>query len=53
MHRYLRQEETPTSNTRKETPMEFMTWLLLAGAAVGAAAVWYSWKRRRKSKIEE
>ncbi len=33
--------------------MEFMTWLLLAGAAVGAAAVWYSWKRRRKSKIEE
>ena len=22
------------------------TWLLLAGAAVGCTAFWYSWKRR-------
>ena len=22
-------------------------WLLLAGAAVGATALWYSWKRRK------
>jgi LPXTG-motif cell wall-anchored protein len=24
-----------------------MTWLLLAAAAVGSTAFWYSWKRRR------
>jgi LPXTG-motif cell wall-anchored protein len=33
--------------------MEFMLWLLLAGAAVGVAGVWYSWKRRRKSNTEK
>jgi LPXTG-motif cell wall-anchored protein len=33
--------------------MEFITWLLLAGAAVGAAGLWYSWKRRQKSKTEK
>lgn len=27
--------------------MDLITWLLLAGAAVGAAGLWYSWKRRR------
>ncbi len=30
--------------------MEPMTWLLLAGAAVGAAGLWFSWKRRKNSK---
>lgn len=28
--------------------MEPITWLLLAGASVGAASLWYSWKRRRE-----
>jgi len=31
------QEELPTMTT----------WLFLAAAAVGATAIWYSWKRRR------
>jgi LPXTG-motif cell wall-anchored protein len=30
--------------------MQYITWLLLAGAAVGSAGLWYSWKRRSKSK---
>jgi LPXTG-motif cell wall-anchored protein len=26
------------------------TWLIIAAAAVGAAGLWYSWKRRRDIK---
>jgi LPXTG-motif cell wall-anchored protein len=26
------------------------TWIILAAAAVGAAGLWYSWKRRRDVK---
>jgi LPXTG-motif cell wall-anchored protein len=26
------------------------TWIILAAAAVGAAGLWYSWKRRRDTK---
>jgi hypothetical protein len=33
--------------TLEELIME--VWLLLAAAAVGATALWYSWKRRGKS----
>ncbi len=33
--------------------MEPITWLLLAGGAVGAAAVWYSWKRRNEAKNKQ
>jgi LPXTG-motif cell wall-anchored protein len=28
--------------------MHMMTWLLIAGGAIGAAGLWYSWKRRQK-----
>jgi LPXTG-motif cell wall-anchored protein len=26
------------------------TWIILAAAAIGAAGLWYSWKRRRGIK---
>jgi LPXTG-motif cell wall-anchored protein len=26
------------------------TWIILAAAAIGAAGLWYSWKRRRSAK---
>lgn len=30
--------------------MDVMLWVLLAGAGVGAGALWYSWKRRQSTK---
>jgi LPXTG-motif cell wall-anchored protein len=30
--------------------MDPMTWLLLAGAAAGAAGLYYSWRRRSGTK---
>lgn len=30
--------------------MEPLTWIILAGGIVGAAGLYYSWKRRRMSR---
>ncbi len=30
--------------------MDPITWLMMAGAAVGVGGVWFSWKRRRAAK---
>lgn len=30
--------------------VEVVVWLLMAGAAVGAGGLWFSWKRRRDNQ---
>lgn len=30
--------------------MDPILWLVLAGAAIGAGGLWFSWKRRKDSK---
>jgi LPXTG-motif cell wall-anchored protein len=35
---------------RKKEVSIMTTWIILAAAAVGAAGLWYSWKRRRDAK---